>query len=438
MPAPAPDHVPHLSDELPVGAIAPTTQPFGAEFGDDAGTADALWHGDPTTTLPPAPPGPSTQSWGAAPSPTEPTARADKKRRGWVLPVAVLVTGALAGVAGGVVGANIASDDTNNTTAPAIVARQTSSGASPVAAGAGAIDAKAIIDAVGPSVVNVSVSGPEGNAVGTGFIISADGEIVTNAHVVSGADEVRVRLLGETDARDAEVVGVDQGNDLAVIRVLDSTGLVPVDFVGSDGVRVGEDVVAIGFALDLDGGPSVTRGIVSGLDRTLETEAGALDGLIQTDAAISSGNSGGPLVNSAGQVVGINTAVAQSGPTFAANNIGFAISADEARPIIEQLRAGNGSDGTPVAQGFLGVGLADRVDGGQGAVITDVVADSPADQAGVNVDDVVIAVDGSDVTGTAGLIAAIRDHAPGDSLTLTVERNGEVQDLTVTLVERTE
>ena len=362
--------------------------------------------------------------------------------RRWGVAVMVVAAALVAGIAGGVVGANLADDDaaapeTTRGPLPTIV-RAEPGVASTVAPPAGEMDVARVVSALSPSIVNVSVSvgGGIAESVGTGFVISTDGEVVTNAHVVANASSVRVRVFGESEPREAVIVGDDPGNDLAVLRVLDPTGLVPVRFSAEDSAAVGDDVIAIGFALDLDGGPSVTRGIVSGLDRTFETENGALDGLIQTDTAISSGNSGGPLVSAAGEVVGINTAVARSGPDQAATNIGFAISTEEALPVIEQLRTGLGSDEQPVLQGFLGVSLADRSDGGQGAVITEVVDGSPAAGAGLEVDDVVVGVDGRVVNGLAGLVAAIRDRGPGEDLVLDVRRDGESLELVVTLVER--
>ena len=193
-------------------------------------------------------------------------------------------------------------------------------------------------------------------------------------------------------------------------------------------------MIAIGFALGLDGDPSVTLGIVSALDRTIGTDGAALDGLIQTDAAISSGNSGGALVNAAGEVVGINTAVARSSETTAATNVGFAISVKEALPVIEALR--KQAEGTERAEAFLGVGLADRTDGGQGAVVTSVDAGTPAEQAGIQQDDLVVAVDGATIDGSTGLIAAIRDLEPGDSAQITIVRDGEQQTFEVTLTDR--
>ena len=169
------------------------------------------------------------------------------------------------------------------------------------------------------------------------MITTSDGEILTNAHVVEDATEIRVRLSGETEPRPATLLAADAGNDLALLRIA-GDDFVPATFADPDSMRIGDEVVAIGFALDLDGAPSVTRGIVSALDRTIVTSSGALDGLVQTDAAISSGNSGGPLVNALGEVVGINTAVARGDATVAATNIGFAISVGEAVPIVESLR----------------------------------------------------------------------------------------------------
>jgi S1-C subfamily serine protease len=258
----------------------------------------------------------------------------------------VLAAAALlgAGVVGGVVGANVADDGVTTIVSeqPAVVrADETAAEPTSIASSSsGTIDVAQVVDTLAPSIVNVSVSvgdEPGNTSVGTGFVISTQGEVVTNAHVVAGASEVRVRVFGEREPRSAEIVGLDPGNDLAVIRVTDPSGLTPVRFSAEDSVTVGEDVVAIGFALDLDGGPSVTRGIVSGLERTLETDDGALDGLIQTDAAISSGNSGGPLVNDHGEVIGINSAVATSGGGVSASNIGFAISIDTALEVAADL-----------------------------------------------------------------------------------------------------
>ena len=197
-----------------------------------------------------------------------------------------------------------------------------------------------------------------------------------------------------------------------------------------------DEVVAIGAALGLDGEPSVTLGIVSALDRSIGQGDVFLDGLIQTDAAISSGNSGGPLVNAGGQVVGINTAVARDTAVFTATNVGFAISAGEAIPIIDDLR--RAAEGDVREEAFLGVGLADRRDGGQGVIVTEVQDGTPAADVGVAVDDLIVAVDGAATTGSSALIAAIRDKRPGESVEVTIVRGDETLDVAVTLTGRPE
>lgn len=272
-----------------------------------------------------------------------------------------------------------------------------------------------------------------GESTGTGVIVTSNGEILTNAHVVEGASEVRVRFAGDTEPVTAVILAADAGNDLALLKV-DAQNLVAATFAKPGSVRVGDQVVAIGYALALDGGPSVTTGIVSAMRRTIFTESGALNSLIQTDAAISSGNSGGPLVNMRGEVVGINTAVARGSNNSAANNIGFAISVDEVLTVLQQLRVQ--ATGVPRAEGFLGVSLEARSDGGAGSIIATVQRGSPAEQAGVLIGDIVLAVDGEPVNGQAGLVAAIRDRIPGDSISIDLVRDGERLTVSAVLVAR--
>ncbi len=382
------------------------------------------------TSLPPPAPGVSPGVPAPAPRRESPA----RKQRNWAVVVAVGVVAWTAALAGALAGNQLsdwidspprsASDEPINVSDPS----------GPIE---GRLDVAKVIDHMAASVVTISADVDSqfglGQSTGTGVIISSDGEILTNAHVVDGATQIRVRLAGETEPREARLLASDPGNDLALLR-MSGDGFDAAVFADPGSVRIGDEVVAIGFALGLDGDPSVTLGIVSALDRTIGTEGAFLDGLIQTDAAISSGNSGGPLVNARGEVVGINTAVARDTATSAATNVGFAISAGEALPVIEALRAQSGGD--PRSEGYLGVELGERRDGGQGAVITEVVDDTPASEAGIEADDLVVAADGAAIDGATGLIAAIRDLGPGDSTTLTILRNGEPIDITVTLVER--
>ena len=294
-----------------------------------------------------------------------------------------------------------------------------------------------VVNQLADSVVTInsqiSDATGEGEASGTGVVLTSDGEILTNAHVVEGATKVSVRFAGETEPRTATVLASDPGNDLALLKI-DATNLKPATFAQPGTIRIGDQVIAIGYALALDGGPSVTSGIISALKRTIITESGALNGLIQTDAAISSGNSGGPLVNLRGEVVGINTAVARSDVNQAANNVGFSISVDEIGPVLEQLRSQ--ASGVARQEGFLGVGLAARTDGGQGAIITSVQPDSPASLAGIQQDDIVLSVDGEPIDGQAGLVAAIRDAAPGQTVEIEILRGVKRLTVKATLVAR--
>ncbi len=351
----------------------------------------------------------------------------------------VMVLAAIFGVIGGVAGTYIAQDAnlvdlqkkqtvTQITSAPVVVA-----------------DGEEITDSIiaqvatrlANSVVTITSTISDetggGRGVGTGVVLTSDGEILTNAHVVEDASEVVVRFAGETEPRVAKVLASDLGNDLALLKI-DATGLTAATFAKPGSARIGDTVIAIGYALALDGGPTVTSGIISALKRTIETESGALNSLIQTDAAISSGNSGGPLVNLKGEVVGINTAVARGDSESAANNIGFSISVEEVLVVIEQLRAQ--ANGAKRQEGFLGVGLTGREDGGQGAIITNVQADSPADLAGILIDDIVLSVDGEPIDGQLGLVASIRDAIPGQVVKIEVSRAGKRMIFEVTLIAR--
>ena len=299
------------------------------------------------------------------------------------------------------------------------------------------LDVEKIANDLAPSVVAVQSSqvrdGQAGESVGTGLIVTSDGEIVTNAHVVGNARTVHVRLNGESEPRDAAVVAADSLRDLALLRV-DAKGLSPATFAAPDDIRLGDEVLAIGYALDLDGDPTVTLGIVSALHRTLNTESGSLKGLIQTDAAVSSGNSGGPLVDALGRVVGITTLASSTGFGSTANGLGFAISTAELLPEMEQLRAQAG--GGERQAGYLGVQLDRRTDGGSGALVTEVVDGSGAATAGIQVGDVVVAVNGQPITGQAALIATIRDLAPGDTAAVSLTRDGKPIDVDVKLGTR--
>jgi len=359
---------------------------------------------------------------------TPPQIQTNRPKRPRLIALAVVLTTAFAGgVVGGIVGSSSRENSSNNT--PLITA-------APLKAGqVGNSNVARAANIIAPSVVTIDSVTANSESVGTGIIISSDGEILTNSHVVEDAKEVRVRLSGATDAIIADVLATDPSNDIGLIKLRNTTGLTAATFASAESIAVGDQVVAVGYALALDGGPSVTSGIISALNRTLQMdEETFLNRLIQTDAAISSGNSGGPLINMNGEVIGINTAVANGDANSAANNIGFAISVGEVQRVSRILQ--DQSNGTTREQGFLGISLGSRNDGGSGAVIGQVTAGSPAEKAGVKVNDIVLSVNGQLITGDTSLVAVIRDSAPGDKITITVERNGKKQDLIATLVAR--
>ncbi|SRR6056297_95916 len=380
------------------------------------------------------PPAPGSDPFGSppvvSPQPVAERRSTPRTRRGFLYVAVVGIVAWVAGLTGALLGSQLSDwlDDP-----PTRASDEPINVAEPRDLSAGRLDVGDVIDYIAPSVVTVSADVGGGQSLGTGVIISSDGEILTNAHVVEGASEIRVRLAGETEPREVNLLAADRSNDLALLR-MDGEGFAAATFADPGSVRLGDQVVAIGFALGLDGDPSVTLGIVSALDRTIGTDGAFLDGLIQTDAAISSGNSGGPLVNAAGDVVGINTAVARDTAVSAATNVSFAISAKEALPVIRMLREQAG--GAERDEAYLGVELNDRRDGGQGAVVVTVQDDTPASAAGLEAGDLIVAVDGSATDGSTGLIAAIRDLQPGDSATITVLRDGDELSFDVTLTDR--
>jgi len=290
----------------------------------------------------------------------------------------------------------------------------------------------AVAAAVQPSVVQLNVSGADGEGTGTGFVVSGDGYIVTNNHVAGGAGDGGKIDVTFSDGSTAtgKLVGADAGYDLAVVKV-DRTELPALTLGSSDAINVGDTAIAIGSPLGLQG--TVTSGIVSALNRPV-TAGGQGDtsyiSAIQTDAAINPGNSGGPLVNGAGEVIGVNSAIATLGMGAASGNIGlgFAIPIDTAKRIVDEI-INTGTSQTPI----IGVQL-DMSFQGPGGAVSEVTAESPADTAGLQSGDVITKVDGLVITDPTALIVAIRANAPGDTIELTVLRNGETLSVPLTLV----
>ncbi len=430
---------------------APPEEPMVTPAPEAPLATEAPTEADATATGPsssgPSSPGP----WGAAPAGS-----------GWDAPPAPspagptrvglrqFVTGA---AVGGLIGALVAGgvfvavrDDT--TTKQATTPVPTTSNARNTSVFTEPKDLQGVLHNVEPAVVAIRTgaavdpglfggsSGSRGGA-GTGFVIGSDGVIATNNHVVADANgKIEVGFTDGTN-KTATVVGRDASVDLAVLKV-DANGLPVAKLGDSDKLQVGDEVIAIGNALALEGGPSVTRGIISALNRQIDTEVGTtLFNVIQTDAAINPGNSGGPLVNSAGEVVGINTAIANPGE---AQNVGFAISISNAKSFIDELRQGR-----TVQIAFLGVdtqsvtpaianelGLTTQT----GAVVRRVTPGGPAEKAGIQRNDVIRKVGDADVKTKTDVAVAVRKHRPGDKVDVVIQRGGKDQTVSVTLAPR--
>jgi putative serine protease PepD len=289
-----------------------------------------------------------------------------------------------------------------------------------------------------PGVVDITVQTTQGggfgnfgnqesSAEGSGFVIDTNGDIVTNQHVVDGATSINVRFKDGSTAK-AALVGSDPSTDLAVIKVnVDSSKLHPLTFGDSSTVQVGQSVAAIGSPFGLP--ESLTSGIVSALNRTITAPNNfSISGAIQTDAAINHGNSGGPLLNSSGEVVGVNSQIESDGGGN--EGVGFAIPSNAVKDVVNTLIAGK-----TVQHAFLGVTVGDATSGA-GATIESVKSGTPADSAGLKAGDIVTKIDGVAVDNADDLTAKISAHQPGDKVTLTVTRSGATKTIDVTLGTR--
>jgi len=413
-------------DEQEHGSVATESVPLAVPAAD-AGAGEVLARGLDTSVA-----GPETQ-WQVPPRdlppvpPKPPVGRVRKRT------VAAICVGALAlGIVGGAGGAWAYNEWAPSSSAVALPAVGGVSVERPEGSVAW------IAAAVMPSVVSIEhASGGQGSVTGTGFVIREDGYILTNNHVVEGAPDDTVNILmSDGSETKGTIVGTTPEYDLAVVKI-DEKGLTPLVLGDSDKVVVGDPVIAVGSPLGLDS--TVTTGIVSALHRPVTagdgTQAPAYIDAIQTDAAINPGNSGGPLINAAGEVIGINSAIASLGGSRGSQagsvGLGFAITSNQARRTAEQLIE-NGEATFPV----IGV-LLDRRYTGEGIKVVDdatgVIADGPSDKAGIKPGDVITKIDGRPVTRSDELVVAIRAQAPGDDVALTVRSGGDERAVTVKL-----
>ncbi|HEX8498579.1 MAG TPA: trypsin-like peptidase domain-containing protein [Actinomycetales bacterium] len=448
---------PERTEAIPTGQQQPAPFPPVQWFGAEPASPYAA-----PSASPYAAPGSSpTTAFGAPvpPADSSPSGSAARPHRRWVDMALSAVVAAV--VAAGTTAAVVANDD--GATSAVSSTTQTSTSGNPPAgtsagpvAGAGssgtAVDWNAVANAVEPSVVAITVTSQGGEAQGSGVVLDTEGRVLTNNHVVSGAQngELNVTLSdGRTYA--ARIVGTDPSTDLAVIQMSGATDLKPATLGDSDSVEVGSPVMAVGNPLGLAG--TVTTGIVSSLDRPVTTQgeqtSGSTQGAapesvvtnaIQTDAAVNPGNSGGALVDSSGRVIGIPSSIASlgssSGGTSGSIGLGFSIPINEAKSIADQLM----EDGT-AEHPYLGVSLEDgNVKEGaasrNAAMVSTVSENTPAATAGLRADDAVVAVDGEAVNSSESLVAQIRERNVGSKVELTVVRDGRSQQVSVTLTKR--
>jgi S1-C subfamily serine protease len=316
------------------------------------------------------------------------------------------------------------------------------------------------IDATSPEPASQSLlggtsTGGEQEDQGTGMIITSNGEVVTNNHVISGATTITVTLYGSLKALPATLIDTDPTNDVALLQINNQSNLPTVSYGDSDNVQVGDAVVAIGNALGLSAGtPTVTQGIISAKGRTVQASDSSgdntetLSNMFQTDAAINPGNSGGPLVDSSGTVIGMNTAVASSEDgTAQAQNIGFAIPSNKIEQLLPELRKKEISNSSQDGSGFLGVEIetltsqlrsAYNFVPTQGAVVLEVEPGSPADVAGLQEGDVITSLDGKAITSADQLGTAIQADKPGQSVKIGLYRGQAQMTVTATLASTAE
>ena len=355
-----------------------------------------------------------------------------------VLVAAAAAAGAVAG--GGVAASGVFGGDT--TTITTVTASP--SGSAPVTATSSTgLTPRQVYDKAKSSVAYITAdiaqqsSSPfggsqSGTATGSGFAISNDGYIVTNDHVVDGASNVKVKV-GDGSTKTAKVIGTDQSTDLALLKI--DTGdkdLTPLVLGDSHGVKVGDPTYAIGNPFGLS--RTLTTGVVSALQRQIEAPDGfAISDVIQTDAALNPGNSGGPLLDAAGNVIGVNSQIETGTGSASSGNvgIGFAIPSNTVRSVIEQLRASG-----KAKHAYLGITTSDAANGG--ATVSAVRPNGPADKAGIKSGDRIVSIAGTRVADAASLSAAVSAHKPGEKIDVAIVRGGKPTTISVTLGNRPE
>jgi putative serine protease PepD len=372
-----------------------------------------------------------------------PPAPIERKHRRGAFAAAVVAAALVVGAGAGVGGAAVWTSQNDADTASSSAPRSTSPVVDTPAAASGDGSIEQVAQTVLPSVVKIDVAGAEGQGSGSGIILTSDGQILTNNHVVEVAGdsgELEVSFDDGTHAK-ATIVGTDPLTDTAVIQAEGVSGLTPVTIGSSDSLQVGQAVVAIGSPFGLDA--TVTTGIVSALKRPVNVGSDGSGNstvypAIQTDAAINPGNSGGPLVDLNGHLVGINASIqtspqAEGGGAPGSIGLGFAIPIDAVLPVIEQMEKGETPTHARLGISVENVAAGDGALVADGARISEVGTDSAAAGAGLADGDVITKVDDTLITDADGLVATVRSYRPGDEVTVTYTRDGKEDTVTLTL-----
>jgi S1-C subfamily serine protease len=389
-------------------------------------------------------------SWAPAPPPPPPAPPVDNSF--WHrLAAGVVVLAVIAAAGGAGLGWSLART-INSHTPTAQVTQPSTQSESPLQPAnpstGGSLNAQAIAAKVDPAIVDINTVVGSGQAAGTGMIISSNGEILTNNHVVDGSTSIQVTIAGRSQPYTAHVIGAAPSADIAVIKVDGVSGLPTVSFASSSSVNVGDPIVALGNALGQGGTPDVSQGTVTALDQTITASEGGskseqLSGMIQSDATIYPGDSGGPLVNASGQVIGMITAGNVQGFRSSASNVNYAIASDTLLGVANQIRSGQAGAGIIYGQvGYIGV-TVETIDANSaaqlglnvssGALVRSVVSGSPAAGAGITANSVITSVGGATVTGTDSLGTAIRAHKPGERVSVTWVNRAGTHTATLTL-----
>jgi putative serine protease PepD len=283
-----------------------------------------------------------------------------------------------------------------------------------------------------PGVAFIEADGAGSSASGSGFLLDAQGHVVTNEHVVEAGDRFTVRFGEEGDPLPAKVVGQDRSTDLAVLEV-DPTKVPaetkPLELASSSELRPGDTAIAIGSPFGLSG--TVTTGIISALDREIRSPNGfPISGVLQTDAAINPGNSGGPLLDAQGRVIGVNSQIA-SGSAQQSSGVGFAVPVDTVKEVVPQLLRGG-----EIKRAYLGVSTGPAANAEDGAVVMSITAGGPAADSDLRTGDRIVKVDDRAIKDPSGLSSVVLDYKPGDRVKLTVERSGDERTIDVQLGTR--